>query len=352
MTMTKKGLSLMQADRLVAIGFVLMVAIALAGIVSSETGASFTSTTTNPGNNLNTLVVQPPASQSATTSSAGGVVNLAWTATPTVPGAGHSLTYLVLRGPVGGPYAQIGSTTSLSLSDTPGSDGTYEYVVRAQVTGGGSFTSGNSIVKTGVSDRTAPAMSITCNSAACSSGWYSAAVSVTVSGADAGTGMGSVTRNVDALGQTSTAGASATFTVSGDSAGHTVLYFGTDAAGNSSATASRTIKIDGTAPTAVTGLGSVSGAGGNPVTVDLSWTAGTDALSGVQGYEIRWTNNVGACPAANTTNYPNSATVGAVTTYQIASPTSGDKHCAYVVTIDNAGNRSASSAVTGPTKSK
>jgi hypothetical protein len=339
-------------DRVLAVAVVLMVTIALAGIVSGDTAASFTGTSTNPSNHLNTLLVQPPASQNSTTSSAAGLVNLSWTATPTVAGSGHTLSYDVLRGPVGGPYALVATTSSLAYSDTPPADGSYGYVIRAKVTGGGTFTSGDSAAATGISDSTPPAVSISCNSAACAAGWYNAAVAVTVSGVDAGTGMGSVTRNVDASGQVSTAGASVTFSVSGESAGHTVQYFGTDAAGNAAATASTTIKIDTTAPTAATALLAVTGVAGAPITVDLTWTPGADALSGVQGYEVRWTNNVSACPAANPANYPNAATVGAVTSYQLASPTAGDKHCAYVVTIDNAGNRSANSAVVGPTKSK
>jgi hypothetical protein len=349
MTMKGSGFS---ADRLLAIAFVLMITFVLAGITAGETQASFTGTSTNPTNQSITMQVQAPASQNNTTSAAAGVVNLSWTATPTAPGAGHTLSYDVYRGPVGGPYTFIANTTSLLYSDTPSADGTYEYAIQAKVTGGGTFTSGNSATKTGLSDRTAPSKSITCDAVACIAGWYNATVSVTVSGTDAGTGMGSVTRNVDSAGQVSTGGASATFSVSGESAGHTVQYFTTDAAGNSSATGNQTIKIDLTAPTAATALASATGAAGAPITVDLSWTAGTDALSGVSGYEVRWTNNVGACPAANTTNYPNSATIGVVTTYQVPSPTSGDKHCAYLVTIDNAGNRSANSAVTGPTKSK
>src|SRR4029078_5337833 len=162
-------------------------------------------------------------------------------------GAGHTLSYNVLRGPVGGPYSLIGNTAALTFNDTPPPTAPYQYVIQATVTGGGTFTSGNSAAKNGVSDRLAPTVSVTCNSAACSAGWYNAAVSVTVSGVDGGTGMGSVTRNVDGAGQTSTAGASATFGVTGQSAGHTVQYFGTDAAGNAASTASKTIKIDGTA---------------------------------------------------------------------------------------------------------
>ena len=340
------------SDRLLVVAFVLLVTIALAAAVCGSTGATFTASTSNLNNTFGTLTVQPPASQNATTSGGGGIVNLSWTATPTAPGAGHTLSYLVLRGPVGGPYAQVGATTSLAYSDTPPADGTYQYVIAAQVTAGGSFTSANSAAQNGVSDRTAPTMSITCNGAACGSAWYTAAVSVTVTGTDGGTGMGSVTRKVDAGSQTSTPGSSVTFTVSGDSSGHSVQYFGTDAAGNASTTATQTIKIDGTAPTAVTALTSATGAGGGASTIDLTWTAGADALSGVQGYEVRWTNVVTVCPVANTTNFPNSATVGAVTSYSISGLVSGSKYCAYLVTIDNAGNRSVASAVTGPTKAR
>lgn len=352
MTMAKGNPISLVSDRLLAVAFVLFVTVALAAAVSTNSGASFTATTSNPGNQIATLTVQPPAAQNAPTSGATGLVNLSWTATPTAPGAGHTLTYLVLRGPVGGPYTQIASTASLAYSDTPPSDGTYQYVIQAQVTGGGSFTSGNSAAQNGVSDRTAPTMSITCNGLACTAGWYTAAVSVTVAGSDAGTGMGSVTRNVDAGGQVSTAGASVTFSVSGDSAGHSVQYFGTDAAGNASGTTTQTIKIDGTAPTAATGVAATSGANGGAATVNLSWTAGADALSGLQGYEVRWTNAVTTCPAQNTTNYPNTATVGAVTSYAIGGLTSGSSYCAYLVSIDNAGNRSANSGTAGPTKAK
>ena len=337
-------------DRLAAIVFVLFVVTAIVAIVAGDTAASFTATTTNSSNTLAALTVAPPATQNATTSSAGGVVNLSWTATPTAPGSGHTLSYDVLRGPVGGPYAIVKNVSTLSTTDTPPADGTYGYVVHAKVSGGGTFTSGDSTARSGVSDRTAPAMTITCNGAACGAGWYTAAVTVAVSGTDGGTGMGSVTRNVDGAGQVSTAGASVTFSVSGDGAAHSVQYFGTDAAGNASATAAQTIKIDGTAPTAPTGLSSASGTGAG-ATIDLSWSAATDALSGVAGYTLRWVQ-ANSCPAASPANYPSSAGVGAVTSYTLGGLVSGSKYCAYLTTTDNAGNVSAASAVAGPTKAK
>ncbi|HZP95196.1 MAG TPA: hypothetical protein VFC31_02495 [Candidatus Limnocylindria bacterium] len=332
-----------QGDRLLALAFVLMVTLALAGIVSGDTGATFATTSTNPGNHVSTLLVQPPASQSAPASSAGGVVNLSWTATPTAPGTGHTLSYNVLRGPAGGPYAQIATTAGLAYSDTPPADGTYQYVIQAKVTGGGTFTSANSTAQNGISDRTAPTMSITCNGGSCA-GWFNATVSVTVSGVDTGTGMGSVTRNVDAGGQVSTGGAGVTFNVSGESAGHTVAYFGTDAAGNASASANQTVKIDLTSPTAATGITGVAGQGNGEI--DLSWAKGTDALSGVASQTIhRSAAGPGACPAVNAANYPTSYAVSAAaTSYTVTGLVSNKKYCFYVTTTDNAGNTKSSAA--------
>lgn len=353
MTMAKGTRCSLVSDRVLTVAFVVFVTIALAAAVSVNTGASFTATTTNPSNHIATLTVQPPAGQNAPTSGAAGVVNLSWTATPTAPGAGHTLAYLVLRGPVGGPYTQIASTASLTYSDTPPSDGTYQYVIEARVTGGGSFTSGNSAAQNGISDRTAPTMSISCNGVACTSGWYTAAVSVTVSGSDAGTGMGSVTRNIDGAGQVSTAGSSATFSVSGDSASHSVVYSGTDAVGNSSSPLTQTLKIDTTAPTNASGLTASTPGGGNPSgTVNLSWTAGSDALSGLAGYTIHRTGIVASCPATTTANYPTTYAVGVVTSTQVGGMTSGSKYCFYITANDNAGNSSGASAAAGPTKAR
>jgi hypothetical protein len=340
---------LMRSDRLLAIAFVLMVTVALAGLSAGETGASFTGASTNPTNNAVTMTVQPPAGQNAAVSAAAGVVQLSWSATPTAPGAGHTLTYLVLRGPVGGPYVLIGTTNSLAYSNTPPSDGTYEFVIDAQVAGGGTFVSGNSAAQTGKSDRVAPTMSITCNAGSCG-GWFNATVSVTASGVDGGTGMGSVTRNVDAAGQVSTGGSSATFNVSGENAGHTVAYFGTDAAGNASSTANQTVKIDLTAPTTPGAFAAVNGTCCTaPFDMKFTWTAASDALSGVASQTLHYVEIAAAtaCPAAATpANFPSTVALGAAaTTTTVTGSALGRKICGYIESTDSAGNVSAPSAI-------
>lgn len=329
-------------DRLLPIAFLLMAMVALAGTASRQTGASFTTTSLNPANQVATMLVQVPASQNNTTSAVAGVVGLSWAATPTAPGGGHTLTYNVLRGPIGGPYVLIGNTASLAYNDTPPADGTYQYVIQAKVTGGGTFTSGNSAAKNGISDRVLPTRSITCNTISCA-GWFKGTVSVTVTGTDAGTGMGSVTRNVDAAGQISTGGASVTFNVTGQS-NHTVGYFGTDAAGNASSSTNQKVRIDNTAPTKSNAF--TGNQGQQNGTIALSWTAGTDARSGLAGYVIRRATAT-TCPAQTPANYPTNVTVGAVTSYSWTGLTSGTAYCFYIQTMDNAGNLSVASGSAG-----
>ena len=347
---------MMRADRILAAAFAVIVCTGIVGFSAGQSGATFTASSTNPSNSWNTVNVQPPASQSAPVSAASGVVNLSWTASPTSAGT-HTLTYLVLRGPVGGPYTQIGTTpsTTLTYSDTPPADGTYQYVIQTKLAqGSGFFTSSNSATGNGISDRTAPSMSITCNGAACSTtSWYNAAVTVAVTGTDAGVGMtsGSVTYSKDGGANVVTSGGTVSFTLSGDSATHSVAYFGQDSVGNASGTTTVSpIKIDTTAPTAATGITTAKGLSAGQIA--LTWTAGTDALSGVSGYTIHRSGVVASCPAANTTNYPNATTVGAVTSATISGLVSASKYCFYLTTTDNAGNVSVASATAGPQAAK
>lgn len=337
----------MRMDRMLAAAFVVLVSTAIIGFSTGNTGASFTGTTTNPGQILNTVSVQPPAAQNAATSASGGGVNLSWTATPTAPN-GHTITYLVLRN-----GTQIGTTASLVYSDMPVADGTYSYTVQTKIAqGAGFFTSGNSAAKNGKSDRTAPAMSATCNGGSCA-GWFNTSVSFVVSGNDgSGVGMGTATTNVDGAGAL-TSSAPRTVTVSGESATHSVVYSGADSLGNASGNTSQTVKIDLTAPTNATSLTALTpGPGGTSGTVNLSWTAGSDALSGLAGYTVHRSGIVASCPAATPANYPTTLSVGAVTSTAVGGMTSGSKYCFYITATDNAGNVSAASAAAGPTKAK
>ena len=339
----------MKMERIFAAAFVVLVSTAIIGFSAGDTGASFTGATTNPNQSWNTQQVLAPATFTSATPAPAGQIDLVWPAS-TSPAGSHTLTYLVLRGPVGGPYAQVGTTAALTYSDTPPADGTYEYVIQTKIAqGAGFFTSGNSPVKSSQSDRTAPTMSATCNGGSCA-GWFNTSVTFVVSGNDGtGVGMGTATTNVDGAGA-ATSMAPRTVTVSGESATHSVVYSGADAVGNASGNTSQTVMIDLTAPTNATALSSASGSTSG--TVNLTWTAGSDALSGLAGYTIHRTGVVPNCPATTTANYPTTYSAGVVTSTTVGGMTSGSKYCFYITANDNAGNSSAASAAAGPTKAK
>jgi len=238
--MARKNPRLHLGDRHLAVAFVLLVLTLLAAMIASDTGAVFTKTGSNPGNAIAALRVDPPAGQSPPVSAAAGAVNLSWSATPTSPGTGHTLDYLVLRGPVGGPYAQVGATSALAFTDTPPADGTYEYVVQARVTGGGALTSGNSAARTGLSDRAAPSATASSQVAG-----DVAQLTVSASYADAGVGASSVSLFAKGPGQGSyalvstqafspSASGTRTFSYTANAGAGTYSFYavGSDAVGN------------------------------------------------------------------------------------------------------------------------
>jgi hypothetical protein len=340
----------MRTDRLLAAAFVVLVSTAIVGFSAGNTGASFTGTTTNPGQILNTQTVAPPASFTSATSAIAGRIDLVWTATTSSAGS-HTLTYLVLRGPVGGPYAQVGTTSGLTYSDTPGADGTYEYVVQTKIAQGvGFFTSGNSATNSTKSDRTAPAMSATCNGGSCA-GWFNAAVTFVVSGNDgAGVGMGTATTNVDSAGAVASA-APRTVTVSGENAAHSVVYSGADAVGNASGNTSQTVKIDLTNPTAGGGISISTGASAGQLNV-TGTSAGTDALSGVAGYRAYYAAAGASCAATPYATFQYFAGNPPAVPLVLTGLISNQNYCVYLETVDNAGNLSVASNLSNRTKAK
>ena len=104
----------------------------------------------------------------------------------------------------------------------------------------------------------------------------------------------------------------------------------------------RSATVDQTGPTAPSGLSAAPG--GANGTVSLSWTAGTDATTGVSGYTIRFVQ-ASSCPAASPAAYPSTTAVGAVTETTVAGLVRNKQYCFYLVTSDGAGNESGPSNV-------
>lgn len=132
---------------LIAAAFVLGTVV---GGMPTTTLATFSATTTSPGNDFTNLVVQP-AVQSGPATQAGGYVQLSWSASPTA--SSQSVTYAVLRSPSGaGVWTQVTTLGGLTYTDLPPSDGSWDYEIGSVVV---TFKT-DSNIQTGLSDRTPP----------------------------------------------------------------------------------------------------------------------------------------------------------------------------------------------------
>jgi hypothetical protein len=208
------------------------------------TWAALTGSSPTAGSTLSTISMQPPTALTAATHAAGGVT-LAWTASSSAAlRPDRTFTYLVFRSAHGAAsYAQLNSapgTTALTYTDTPPGDGTYDYVAQTYVS---NFTSPNSGLIAGLSDRTPPTVSVTCNGAACQSTYVLTSVTVKLTAADAGSGPASITYWVNGGSHTTVNGSTASFTQSGVLGSYTVSYFATDVAGNIGSTQTVTFSI-------------------------------------------------------------------------------------------------------------
>jgi peptidoglycan/xylan/chitin deacetylase (PgdA/CDA1 family) len=160
-----------------------------------------------------------------------------------------------------------------------------------------------------VPDTDAPTSSIACNLSPCSTGWYGAAVSVTLSAADGGSGVAAIRYTTDGSDPTTASATyTAPFTVSSTT---TVKYRAWDNAGNVEATNSQLIRIDTTAPvSSISCNGSTCSTGWYNASVTVALSA-SDGQSGVA--VIRYTTD-GSSPTAASPAYIGPFVVSAVTT--------------------------------------
>jgi hypothetical protein len=113
-------------------------------MLTVTTGASFTSPTTNPSNQLATATLAAPTGVSATVQSNGGTVRVSWTATSSTWASGHR----VFRATnAAGPFSQIqqiAGRATVTYDDVPGV-GAFFYVIRGYYNANGAnWESGDS----------------------------------------------------------------------------------------------------------------------------------------------------------------------------------------------------------------
>src|SRR5579884_1447831 len=326
----------------------------VSGRTIQATAASFMAVANNPTNFVGALYVIAPL-QNAATSRPGGVVRLTWDASTTI--TSDPVSYLVFRRPSGGgSYSQIASTAAgvLTYDDTPGTDGQYDYVVQAQVS---TFTSVNSNSKTAYADSVAPTTTASLSGTSGTNGWYTSAVTVTLTATDATSGVAATYYAVDnSACSSSNLGACSTysspFSVSSDSSSHTVYFLSVDSAGNAESQKASTFKIDATQP-AISAV-AVCDLSGAIAPVSANWIANnnykvyanlSDSLSGIAGVTA-YTGAAGSGPGTSLGSLTASSGTCAATTYSYTSGTltgSGltagtNNRFINVQATDNAGN--------------
>ncbi|MDX6484709.1 MAG: hypothetical protein QOE95_2482, partial [Gaiellaceae bacterium] len=167
-------------------------------------------------------------------------------------------------------------------------------------------------------DTTAPTTAISCNSAACSTGWYQAAVSVSLAATDGGGGAGVDSTRYTTDGTDPTLASptySAPFSVASTT---TVKYRSWDLAGTAEAVRSQLIRIDGTAPATTVACNSVAcSTGWYTSAVSVSLTA-SDNAGGSGVASIHYTTN-GTDPTLTSPTYSAPFSVASTTTVKFRS---------------------------------
>jgi N-acetyl-beta-hexosaminidase len=188
-------------------------------------------------------------------------------------------------------------------------------------------------VATTQADTTPPTSVIRCNGAACSTGWYAAAVSVSLSATDnsGGSGVVAIRYTTDGSDPTSssTLYTGTPFTVSATT---TVKYRAWDNAGNAEATKSQLVRIDTTVPT-------------------VTLTSPTNGATVTRNVKIIATASDGGSGVARVEFYVDTQLVGTSTSspYSVSWNTkkvTTGSHTIKAVAFDAAGNSAPSTVIT------
>ena len=216
-------------------------------------------------------------------------------------------------------YPSFGSgwTNTNGVYSFTGSAGTDSGSITAENNAG--LPSASGLTFTAQADSTAPSSSITCNTAACSAGWYTVApVAIAIGATDSGADVKSISYTTDGTNPntsptaTTVSSASATFNVTALGT-TTIKWVAEDNVGNVSTVSTQDVELDTTAPNTPTlafsgfshayypGSGSTvyfQGGGSGGFTVGA--TGSTDADSGLGRLRVPDARAAGRTPPART----------------------------------------------------
>jgi peptidoglycan/xylan/chitin deacetylase (PgdA/CDA1 family) len=237
-----------------------------------------------------------------------GSAQVALTATDNPGGAGVDKTY----------YTTDGSTPTTSSSVYAGpfplaSSSTVKYF-SVDEAGNAEVVQSQAIQVDGIP----PTTTIRCNNGVCSTGWYAASVSVTLSAAD-GTGESGVTATYyttdGSTPSTSSTPYTGAFSVAQTS---TVKFFSVDLAGNAEAVTSQSVQIDGIKPTtAITCDGTTCASTRYTSSVSVALTA-SDNADGAGVDKTHYTTN-GSTPTTSSPVYAGPFTLASTATVKFFS---------------------------------
>jgi peptidoglycan/xylan/chitin deacetylase (PgdA/CDA1 family) len=263
--------------------------------------------------NTRIIRVSTPTTVTLTSPTSGATVSGIATLSATVSDTPPDHVDFLVDGQIVGTSAADPYTTDWDSSTV--ADGQHTITARAVDVAGATIASDSASVTVANqgADTTPPSSAISCNGDVCSTGWYRAAVSVTLSATDAESGVKEIRFTTDGSDPTATNGRvyTGSFSVASTTS---VKYRAFDNAGNAELINSRLVQIDTVAPTSSIACQDVACASGYYTSSVRIHLAATDNISGSGVATIRYTTDGSTPTASNGSDFTADVTLTATTT--------------------------------------
>lgn len=183
-------------------------------------------------------------------------------------------------------------------------------------------------------DTSLPVTTIRCNNAACTTGWYKAATTVTLTATDTGSGVSHIYYTTNGTAPTTASSVYASGIVLNTTT--TIRYFAVDAAGNQEVAKSATVKVDATAPTVSITSPANNATVRRPAAINVTATAADTGGSGLASVSFY----LDGTRFATDTTSPYSGSYAFTILLRVGN------HTLTAIATDVAGNTKSSTAVT------